>query len=117
ISIPADDADKAEIFTFADGEVSGGKLVVSTSVQAITLDGIAFVGVPGELFSEIGIRIKKSSTLANVLVVGYANDYVGYIPTRENYLAGGYETAMMALSEDEGEVVERAAAGALKEAT
>ncbi|MBN2150749.1 MAG: neutral/alkaline non-lysosomal ceramidase N-terminal domain-containing protein, partial [Candidatus Lokiarchaeota archaeon] len=44
ISIPADDADKAEIFTFADGEVASGKLVVSTSVQAITLDGIAFVG-------------------------------------------------------------------------
>ncbi len=116
ITIKADDVDKAEIFTFADGKASGGEFVVTSSVQAIAFDGIAFAGIPGELFSEIGIHIKKGAPFDHVLVVGYANDYIGYIPTKANYLAGGYETAMMTLSEDEGEIVERAASKSLKEA-
>jgi hypothetical protein len=115
ITIKADDVDKAEIFTFADAKASGGEFVVTSSVQAIAFDGIAFAGIPGELFSEIGIRIKKGAPFDHVLVVGYANDYIGYIPTRANYLAGGYETAMMTLCEEEGEIVERAAVTSLKE--
>ncbi len=114
IAITADDEDKAEIFTFADGKVGDGKLVVTSSVQAIAFNGIAFAGVPGELFSEIGIRIKKNAPFGHVFVVGYANDYIGYIPTKENYLAGGYETSMMSLSEEEGTIVERAASDALE---
>ncbi len=116
IEIAADDADKAEIFTFTDGKVRDDKFVVSSSVQAIAFDGIAFAGIPGELFSEIGIRIKKTAPFEHVLVVGYANDYIGYIPTGTNYIAGGYETTMMTLREEEGEIVERAASKALKEA-
>ncbi len=115
IAIKADDADKAEVFTFADGKASGGDYTVSSSVQAICFDDVAIAGIPGELFSEIGIRIKKGAPFGHVLVVGYANDYIGYIPTRANYLAGGYETSMMTLCEEEGEIVERAAATALKE--
>jgi len=114
IEIPADDADKAEIFTFADGKVSNNDYVVTSSVQAIRFDDVAFMGIPGELFSEIGIRIKKEAPFGHVFVVGYANDYIGYIPTKENYIAGGYEATMMALGEGEGEIVERAAFDALK---
>ncbi|MEX2717686.1 MAG: neutral/alkaline non-lysosomal ceramidase N-terminal domain-containing protein [Candidatus Sigynarchaeota archaeon] len=114
IEIPADDVDKAEIFTFADGKVRDGNFIVTSSVQAIAFDDVAFVGIPGELFSEIGLRIKKNAPFGHVFVAGYANDYIGYIPTRENYRAGGYEAMMMSLGEGEGEIVERAASDALK---
>ncbi|NMC04252.1 MAG: hypothetical protein GYA24_03525 [Candidatus Lokiarchaeota archaeon] len=114
IVIEADDPDKAEVFTFADGKTEGGKFIVTSSVQALGFDNTGIAGVPGELFSEIGIRIKNEAPFANVLVVGYANDYIGYIPTRANYLAGGYETSMMTLREEEGEIVEKAVTDALK---
>ncbi|MHA1371040.1 MAG: hypothetical protein ACTSRA_15165, partial [Promethearchaeota archaeon] len=105
VEIVADDEDKEEIFTFTDGKREGGKFQVSTYIQVIRLGNIAFVGIPGELFAEIGMQIKKSSPFQETFVIGYANDYIGYIPTPANYQAGGYEVAMMSLSEDEGTII------------
>jgi neutral ceramidase len=49
------------------------------------------VGIPGELFSELGKEIKSSTSLRRVTVLGYTNNDIGYIPARQAYAQGGYE--------------------------
>jgi len=64
---------------------------VPAEAQVLVVDGIPLVGVPGEPFVEIGRSIKARARSETVFVIGYANDDVGYIPTREAYARGGYE--------------------------
>ncbi|RKY74008.1 MAG: hypothetical protein DRQ24_00740 [Candidatus Latescibacterota bacterium] len=63
-----------------------------TEVQVITLgDKAALVGIPGEMFVELGLEIKRNSKFPYTFVLGLANDYVGYIPTSAAFDEGGYE--------------------------
>jgi len=68
-----------------------GNTSVDTSVQVMAINDTAFVATPGELFVEIGRKIKEQSPFARTYVVELANDYVGYIPTRSAFEEGGYE--------------------------
>ena len=52
---------------------------------------MAFVGLPGEMFVEFGIAIKERSPFRHTGVAIYANDYAGYVATREAYHGGSYE--------------------------
>jgi hypothetical protein len=64
-----------------------------TGENAIMSIGNAFViTIPGELFCEIGKQIKSFFRPDRLpLVFGYSNGYVGYLPTKKAFLAGGYE--------------------------
>lgn len=55
--------------------------------QGIRLGPIAFTTIPGELSSELGFEIKNRIKSAGLIpfIVGYANDYVGYIIPRRYY--------------------------------
>jgi hypothetical protein len=64
---------------------------VRADIQAIRLDDIALVAVPGEPFVEIGLAVKARSPIRYTYFIGYANGAIGYIPTREAYPLGGYE--------------------------
>lgn len=64
---------------------------VRAEIQAIRLDDIAVVAVPGEPFVEIGLAVKAHSPFKHTFFIGYANGTIGYIPTREAYPLGGYE--------------------------
>ncbi|MDD5678155.1 MAG: neutral/alkaline non-lysosomal ceramidase N-terminal domain-containing protein [Kiritimatiellae bacterium] len=76
--------------------LKGGLRNIVTEIQAIGVGEAVFVTIPGELFAELGLAIKKGGR--HVFVVGYANDYQGYIPTREAYAEGGYEVIPWPLS-------------------
>jgi len=52
---------------------------------------LAIAGLPGEPFSEIGVKIKKKSPFRLTLVAALANDSCGYIPLKECFARGGYE--------------------------
>jgi hypothetical protein len=52
---------------------------------------LAIVFLPGEVFSEIGLKIKAMSPHLHTFVAGYSNGAVGYLPTRKAYAKGGYE--------------------------
>lgn len=52
---------------------------------------VAFVGLPGEMFVEFGMAIKERSPFRHTGVAIYANDYAGYVTTREAYHGGSYE--------------------------
>jgi len=61
-------------------------------LQAILIGDVAFVGIPGELFAELGMEIKRRSPFRYTYIVGIANDYIGYLPEKEAYKFGGYQT-------------------------
>jgi len=64
---------------------------VPLEVQVFRINDIALVVVPGEMFVEIGREIKAQSGVKNTFVIGYANGYIGYIPTLKAFEEGGYE--------------------------
>ena len=60
----------------------------------IAVDDYAFISFPGELFTEIGMRIKAASPFRHTYILGLANGCVGYIPTRRAIGEGSYEPEM-----------------------
>lgn len=112
VELEADDPEKLEEFTFATIVERAGTPRVVTALQALNVGGVVVAGVPGELFAELGTRIKGLVPDAPAtMVVGFANDYIGYIPTRAAFEAGGYEALMMSLSPDEGDAIVDGIAG------
>jgi len=71
---------------------------VETEVQVFAIrseqEEMAIVGLPGEIFVEIGLQIKKSSPFKATMPIELANDWVGYVPTEKAFEEGGYETEL-----------------------
>jgi len=69
---------------------------VRTWVQVLAIGRLAaIVGLPGEIFVELGLKIKENSPFEYTFVVELANDWVGYVPTLEAFRQkGGYETTI-----------------------
>ena len=65
--------------------------VRKTWLQVMLLGNIALVGIPGEIFAELGIQIKRLSPFRYTYIVGLANDYIGYVPDKEAFELGGYQ--------------------------
>lgn len=65
---------------------------VKLKVQAIRVGDLGIVGIPCEVFTEIGLEIKKKSPLKRTFTVSLANGYNGYLPTPAHHALGGYET-------------------------
>ena len=62
-----------------------------TWLQVMRLGDVAIVGVPGEMFGSLGLEIRRRSPFRHTVVIGLANDEVGYIPDRQGYVDGGYQ--------------------------
>jgi putative heme-binding domain-containing protein len=65
---------------------------VKLVLQAIRIGDMVVVGIPCEVFTEIGLEIKKASPFPVTCVVSLANGYNGYLPTPAQHALGGYET-------------------------
>jgi hypothetical protein len=53
---------------------------------------MAFAFLPGEPFVETALSLREQSPFDTTAVVGYAEDYIGYVPTDAAFIEGGYET-------------------------
>lgn len=60
-------------------------------VHGVRLGPVSLVGVPVELFCEIGMSIRDRSPFGTTLVSGYWNGYRNYLPTDAERPRGGYE--------------------------
>lgn len=67
-------------------------------VQALSIGNISIVGVPAEYFVEHGLRIKEKTWPRHTLVASCTNGMVGYVPTRDAFARGGYETTFAGTS-------------------
>ncbi|MDE2998302.1 MAG: neutral/alkaline non-lysosomal ceramidase N-terminal domain-containing protein [Gemmatimonadota bacterium] len=63
-----------------------------TEIQVFWIGDIPMIGLPGEVFVELGLRVKKALNASPALVVSLSNDSAGYIPVRRAYREGGYES-------------------------
>ena len=64
---------------------------VAVPTTAIRINEFTCVTFPGELFHEIGKRIKSSTHNRYSFLIGYCNAGLGYLPTQKAFSEGGYE--------------------------
>jgi len=95
-------------------EREGWKLPLEVQVIGIGKD-LAIVGLPGEVFVELGLAIKKASPFKTTLVIELTNSHIAYVPTRKAFSQGSYETINSRLAPGGGEMMVEAAINLLNE--
>ncbi|MCF8566823.1 neutral/alkaline non-lysosomal ceramidase N-terminal domain-containing protein [Alicyclobacillus tolerans] len=64
---------------------------IEVEVSAFKLGPLVWVFVPGEVFVEFGLQLRKHCSSHVVRVVSLAGDSIGYLPTQTAFEQGGYE--------------------------
>ncbi|MCP4608184.1 MAG: TIM barrel protein [Planctomycetes bacterium] len=89
---------------------------IGLEVQVFRLSSdVAVVGLPGEVFVDLGLAIKQASPFATTLVIELCQDAPGYIPTKKAFAEGSYETVNSRIAPGGGEKMVKAAVRLLKE--
>jgi neutral ceramidase len=97
-------------------ERSEKKIPLLADVQVISFsDDIAVVALPGEIFVELGLAIKKASPFKHTFIAELANGSVGYVPTRAAFAQGNYEVVSARGAIESGEMIVEAAIKLLNE--
>jgi predicted nucleic acid-binding protein len=60
--------------------------------QAIRIGDGTIGTLPGEFFSETGLKLKKEAPCKYYFTISLANAMIGYVPPAAQFLLGGYET-------------------------
>jgi len=85
-------------------------------VQVFRLDrDTALVGLPGEIFCDLGLAIKQASPFKQTLVMSICNDRPAYVPTRRAFTEGSYEVTNSRVKPGGGERLVEAAVKLLKQ--
>lgn len=93
---------------YFDGEVDvfndGGRPSFEAEVQVIALgDELAWVGLPGEMFVELGRALKDASPFQFTMIHTLANGSIGYVPNRRAYPEKAYEATATRCAPGSGE--------------
>ena len=95
--------DQVQAFKAVDVAARLGK-PIAVEVQVISLgDDLAWVSLPGEIFVELGLQIKRGSPFKQTMIAELANGAIGYIPNRVAYPQGNYEVVSSRVAEGSGE--------------
>lgn len=63
-------------------------------VMALRLSELGLAAFPGEAFCELGLAVRTRSPFPHTITAGLSNDAIGYLPTRDAFDQGGYETTV-----------------------
>ncbi len=63
---------------------------VIAEIEAVSLNGLVFAGLPGECLTETCQGLKAQSVGNRLIVLDQVNGYMGYMTTAEAYDQGGY---------------------------
>jgi len=88
---------------------------LDAEIQAFRVGDIVIVGLPGELFVELGLSIKKNSPFPTTIVVELANDAIHYVPTRKAFSEGSYEVVNSLIAPGGGELMVETALGLVRQ--
>jgi hypothetical protein len=106
--------DKVKAFKVLDVAGRSGK-PWEVEVQVITLgDQLAWVSLPGEIFVELGLAIKKASPYKHTTIAELANGSIGYVPDEGAYAQGNYEVVSARCAKGSGEKLVETALRLLK---
>jgi hypothetical protein len=87
---------------------------MKVEIQAFRIGDVALVALPGEVFVELGLFIKKYSPFEDTMVVELANDSIHYVPTLKGFSEGSYEVVNSLLAPGGGELMAGAALDLLR---
>ncbi|MEE2830753.1 MAG: hypothetical protein VYD18_00175 [Candidatus Latescibacterota bacterium] len=62
----------------------------SFEIQGLRIGGLTWLGLEGEIFVRYQLDLEAASQ-EPVVICGYANGCIGYVPTQDEYERGGYE--------------------------
>lgn len=111
---PAPFLELVRAFRILDVEALEGK-PLEAEVQVLRLNAdTALVMLPGEIFTELGLAIKKASPFKRTFVVELANGSIGYVPDRKAYGEGNYEPVSARCAKGSGENLVEAALSMLQ---
>ena len=86
-------------------------------IQAARINDAVLVAIPGEIFVDIGLNIKRGSPYPHTFVIEMANGATCYLPTQKAFEKGGYELdfaskvyGIYSLTPDTQRVIEEGAA-------
>jgi len=107
--------DQVKAYKIVDIQSRSGS-TIPLEVQVFRLsDEVAVVGLPGEVFVEHGLAIKKASPFPVTLVIELCQDDVAYVPTKKAFGEGSYETVNSRIAPGGGEMMVEAAVRLLRE--
>ncbi|MGB9588466.1 MAG: hypothetical protein ACPL7O_09845, partial [Armatimonadota bacterium] len=93
--VPTSGADKEWLEAMKDWAdsaltaLSHGQTTTTFEVQRFSIGNNHIIALPGEVFVEYALNLKSEFT--GLLVAGYANGNIGYVPTAGAFSEGGYE--------------------------
>ena len=87
---------------------------IPCEVQGLRIGPLGIATNGAEYFVEYGLRIKQASPHQYTWFVSLANEYIGYVPTAQAFVGGGYEQRTARSSKLAPEGGQRLAEGALK---
>jgi hypothetical protein len=64
---------------------------VTAEVQIMRIGSAGLIAVPAEYFCQYGLDIQECSPFDPTFIVSLANGCVGYVPTPQAFVGGGYE--------------------------
>lgn len=86
--------------------VSKKDVPLVAEVQVISFSNeLAILSLPGEIFVELGLAIKKASPFKHTFIAELANGSIGYVPNREAYPQGNYEVLSARGEAGSGEIL------------
>jgi sugar phosphate isomerase/epimerase len=89
---------------------------IPLEVQVFRLSrDVSVVGLPGEVFVDLGLAIKRASPFPVTLIIELCQDDPSYIPTRKAFAEGSYETVNSRIAPGGGEMMAEAAVRLLKQ--
>jgi hypothetical protein len=101
--------DQVRAFKYLDLDHRKGQ-PLEAEVQVVALGkSVAWVGLPGEIFVELGKAIKIASPFPRTIVAELANGSIGYVPDRRAYPEGAYEVISARCAPGGGEALVEAA--------
>jgi neutral ceramidase len=70
---------------------SSGRPLLRLPIRVLIVNDALIWSAPVELFCEIAIAVRQQSRFAHTFYFGYANGWLGYLPTAQAFAEGGYE--------------------------
>ncbi len=86
-------------------ESSEGHPKIPFAMTAARIGSVAFVGLGGEVLSEIGVAIKAASPFDPTFIVTHCNGAAGYLPPKHRYVERGYEIQSSPFASTAAEIV------------
>lgn len=105
--------DQVRAYKIVDLQSRGASSPVEIQVFRLS-DEVAVVGLPGEVFVDLGLAIKKASPFPITLVIELCHDDIAYVPTEKAFAEGSYETVNSRIAPGGGERIARMAIELLK---